>query len=312
MTFALEAMLNVANNNVEYTGRNNPADYIQRGYVASENSHTACSLTLSYAYDDSCISSLAQALGYEQEARIFANRSQFYKNVWDPKKQFFCPRSKNGTFDCPLVFADGWDKRYTEGDAWHYRFFVPGDIEGLINLFGGPEKFVIQLDEFAHRSEYFTTNALPNPWYWAGNEHDLMSLWMFNNAGRPDKTQMYTRYMLQHRFLNAPDGLPGNDDYGTMSAWYIFAALGFYPRAGSAEYFLGAPLFEKVRIQRSNGCVLEIIAHNWGEHNIYVSKFAVNGQEVTKPFLDHKKHLECTTESKVVTMEFWMDNVPHY
>lgn len=125
------------------------------------------------------------------------------------------------------MFADAWDSRYVEGDAWHYRFFVPQDVPGLMQLFGGADKFVVQLDEFLHRSEYFSATAVPNPWYWAGNEHDLMSPWMFNYANRADKTQMYTRYMLDHKYLNAPDGIPGNDDYGTMSAWFLFAASMF-------------------------------------------------------------------------------------
>jgi len=266
-------------------------------------------LTLSYAFDDWAISNIAKALGEQSIAEEFTHRSKYYKNVWS--NGFFCPRTVNNTFDCPnaITALDFFDKRYVEGDAWHYRFFVPGDIEGMIELFGGKEKFIEQLDIFVHRSEFYPLFVLPNPYYWAGNEHDLLSIWLFNSAGRPDKTQMYSRWMLQHVYSTEADGLPGNDDYGTMSAWLIFASIGIYPRAGSSEYFVGSPVFERVSIPRKNNCTLTVVAKNYGEHNIYVHQWSINGRVQSSFMVDHKD-LECTGNSNEVVLEFVMSKEP--
>ena len=120
-------------------------------------------------------------------------------------------------------------KYYTEGDAWHYRFYVPHDLEGMVELFGGKEAFIKELDRFFRLSRLWKTFWLPNPYYWAGNEHNLFSVWLFSFVGRPDLTAKYSRMVMQTQYGVGGDGLPGNDDYGTMSAWFVFAALGFYP-----------------------------------------------------------------------------------
>ena len=117
-----------------------------------------------------------------------------------------------------------FDKRYTEGDAWHYRFFVPQDPYGLIELFGSNDTFVKELDTFLYRARFWKTNLLPNPYYWAGNEHDLFSPFMFAYAGKADLTQKYVRWILKTYYTNTPNGLPGNDDYSTMSAWFLFSS----------------------------------------------------------------------------------------
>lgn len=136
-----------------------------------------------------------------------------------------------------------------------------------------------------------------------------MSVWMFNNAGRPDKTQYYSRWLLRHKYTTDAAGIPGNDDYGTMSAWYVFAALGFYPRAGSSQYFVGSPLFEKVSLLRTNNCRLTIVAKNYSEHNVFVHSWSINGKVQPSYFLEHKD-IECSEGVNEIVMEFNMSNTP--
>jgi len=216
---------------------------------------------------------------------MFYKRSKNYKNVWNSQYKFFCPKTSDGIWNCPPTWIDTFDERYVEGDAWHWRWFVPGDVNGLIELFGSNESFVSELDYFMYNSRYDPFNLLPNPYYWAGNEPDILAPWMFNFANRPDLTQKYVRWVMDNKYTVKPDGLPGQDDYGTLSCWFIFGALGFYPRSGSTTFMLGSPLFPKVTIVRPVGN-LTVIAHNWDKDRFFVEKVVVNGAEVTSSFID--------------------------
>lgn len=103
----------------------------------------------------------------------------FYKNVWSDKDKFFCPRKLDGTFDCPkgIMKLNTFDNRYTEGDSWHYRFYVSHDTEGLIDLFGSEKEFVRELNKYFEYSKFDNITLLPNPYYWAGNEEVLFNVW---------------------------------------------------------------------------------------------------------------------------------------
>jgi len=230
---------------------------------------------------------------------LFYSRSKNYKNVWNDQYKFFCPKTTSGEWDCPPTWINVFDERYVEGDAWHWRWFVPGDVKGLISLFGSDAAFADQLDYFMYRSEFDPLNVLPNPYYWAGNEPDILAPWMFNFANRPDLTQRYVRWNMDNKYTTDPDGIPGNDDYGTMSAWFLFGALGFYPLAGSTTFMLGSPLFPKVTIIRPSGN-LTVIAHNWSKDKYYIDKVTVNGVQVTTSFIDWDQ-----IKSKS-TIEFWL------
>jgi len=213
-----------------------------------------------------------------------------------------CPKTSKGKWECPDTWINVFDSRYVEGDAWHWRWFVPHDVPGLIELFGSNDYFIEQLTEFFHRSEFFPDTFLPNPYYWAGNEPDILAVWLFDWAGRPDLTQYYSREVMNNWFSIEASGLPGNDDYGTMSAWYVFGALGFYPLSGSTTYMVGSPVFEKAVITTSIGN-LTIIAHNASEKNIYVQNVFVNGNPWNKPFFDHSWLLNAN-------IQFFMGNKP--
>lgn len=111
---------------------------------------------------------------------------------------------------------------------------MPHDTAGLVELFGSRDKFVNELQTFFLRARWFNYTILPNLYYWGGNEQELFAVYMFSYVGRPDLTQEYSRWLLDNIFTTQPNGYPGNDDYGTMSAWYMFTSAGFYPLAGSS------------------------------------------------------------------------------
>ena len=202
--------------------------------------------------------------------------------------------------------------KYVEGDALQWTWFVPGDPEGLVTLFHSPEAFAAKLDAFfANSTRWKFPNTLPNPYYWAGNEPDLLAVWQFVFAGRPDLTQRWSRWLLLHKYSSRPSGVPGNDDFGTMSAWFMFAALGIYPLPGSTRYVLGSPIFPSVMLHLranasvSNGAtVLRVVAHNASRSNMYVANCTLNGMPVKAPFVQHQQLVAGGT------LEFWMEDGP--
>ncbi|CAF3777846.1 unnamed protein product, partial [Rotaria sp. Silwood1] len=315
MTQVLEALRNVANKLQKHDSRFDPPTYIKYQYVPFDQDEYSASLTLSYAYDDWAIGNVMYAAGLIDEAQEYYNRSQWFENIFDNTKKFFCPRNSTGYILCPsseIEYLIPFDYRYTEGDAWHYRFFVPHNTPRLVDLFGGTNFFVQELNTLFIRSRDWPTTTIPNPYYWAGNEHNLFSVWQFHYANRSDLTQLHSRWLLDHVYTIKPDGIPGNDDYGTMSAWYIFTRMGFYPLAGSFTYLIGSPAFDRITIRRNNGqCILTIIVHNNSAENIYVQRVLLNGELLsTFPFIDHINHLQCSTESSTVQLEFFMSSTP--
>eukprot|EP01112_Ceratiomyxa_fruticulosa_P018977 TRINITY_DN6143_c1_g1_i1.p1 TRINITY_DN6143_c1_g1~~TRINITY_DN6143_c1_g1_i1.p1 ORF type:complete len:764 (-),score=125.90 TRINITY_DN6143_c1_g1_i1:103-2394(-) len=287
-------------------------DWINLGYISYEkDGHAVCD-TLSYSVDDWAVGNLAQALGYLNDSALFLNRSKNYRNVWNEQEQFFCPRDSNGKWECPLVKINVWDERYVEGDAWHYRWYVLHDTPGLVDLFGGKDNFITQLTEFLQLSEDDPLNVLPNPYYWAGNEEDILAPYQFVYGDRPDLTQKYVRYLIDNKFTTEPSGLPGNSDYGCMDAWLVFSMLGFYPLPGdpSGTYIIGSPLVGNATIHippqsaTSQTNDLQIIAYNQGVENVYVEKVTLDGKILPTPFVTHSQLLSASK------FEFWMTNAP--
>eukprot|EP01052_Picozoa_sp_SAG31_P014796 SAG31_NODE_931_length_10914_cov_5.629589_6_plen_366_part_00 len=263
------------------------ANYVAHGHCISDPgapaAKYAASCTLAYAYDDWALAELSAAL-HKPSAIVsdFLNRSKSYRNTWDDQIKFFCPRLSNGTFQCPRAqelapegfiarAAFGGDKinGYVEGDAWQWRWFVPGDVAGLVELFGGNESFNAELERFFIKSAdaRYSTTDVPNPFYWAGNEPGILAPWLFALTGRPDLTAKYTRWVLETYFTTAPNGIPGNDDFATMSAWAVWAWLGFYPLTGTDTYMLGSPRFAHVRIKPfgKHNVSIDVYAHVFGD-----------------------------------------------
>jgi len=297
-----------------HNGRTDLGNYSTIGYIPKESDEKAAALTLEYCFDDNAVATLAQQLNYTDDYNFFHQWSKNYVNVWDANEQFMCPRLYNGTFRCPPEAEQHLpypaETGYIEGDAWQWFMFVPHDPEGLIALFPTPDAFVKKLDACFNLSLPWPTTVMPNPYYWAGNEPDILAAWLFDVAARPDLTQKWTRMMLKTQYNSKPDGLPGNDDYGTMSAWAVFTFLGFYPQAGSSRYLIGSPVFENAYINRKSYGLpdIQITAHGASDVNIYVQNLTVNGVPRNTPFLDHIN--DFNSAASVATLEFWMGPNP--
>ena len=267
----------------------------QYGYIPQEDFKESVSLDLEYSYDDWCIGQMAANLGEAQVASEFADRASWYKSHFDPETGFMRALDKEGNwtpdFD-PLEYSD----EYIEANAWQYTHFVPHDIEGLIELYGGKEPFIEKLDQlFTTRNAeedlpVFITGMIGQ--YVHGNEPDHHVPYLYAMAGAPEKTQEMIRRISSTLQLATPDGIAGNEDCGQMSAWYIFSSLGFYPvNPCGGEYVLGSPLFTEVSIDVGDGKVLTIKAEG-AEETPYWNEVLWNGEIVEGYSVEHQELME--------------------
>jgi predicted alpha-1,2-mannosidase len=314
---AYEAMRAIATQPQPCCGRIEVENYTRLGFVPLDREPTAASLTLSYAFDDSAIARVAALLGRDEDADTFGNASNNYRHLWSREHQLMCARFENGTQVCPnkiesavpFPLAGLQAVQYIEGDAWQWLWFVPHDPDGLIALFPSSAAFVERLEIFLRRTAEgpWAVNGpadiLPAPFYWAGNEPDLLAPWLFAYGGRSDLTQQWSRWIMANKYSAKADGIPGNDDFGTMSAWYVFAALGLYPRAGSSEYVLGAPIFGLSTIRHPDGTATRIVAHNASAAATRVARVEVNGVALN---VEEGMLLVETAELVGGLLEFWM------
>jgi len=187
-----------------------------------------------------------------------------------------------------LDFKEKYTNDYVEGSALQWRWAVPHDPQGLISLFGSTEFFVSELNKFFSKSDPQMGAWNPGSCYWHGNEPDLHAAYLFNDAGRPDLTQKWVRWILENKYDNTYDGLDGNDDAGTLSAWYVFSALGLYPIAGTDIYQTGSPLFKQAQI-RLGEASLKIICDNYAPEHIYVQKMWLNDVPLNRHWLRHQE-----------------------
>lgn len=301
-----DAVTHGANNAGPLTavGRAGVEYYNELGYVPYDvgiNENAA--RTLEYAYDDFSIYQLAKALNRPQEEiNLYKERSLNYKNLFDPETNLMRGKNKNGEFMEPFN-PFKWGDAFTEGNSWHYTWSVFHDIQGLIKLMGGKEKFIDQLDSvFAlppvfdesyygtviHEIREMQTAKMGQ--YAHGNQPIQHMIYLYNYAGEPWKAQYWVRETLDRMYQPTPDGYSGDEDNGQTSAWYVFSAMGFYPVAPATdEYVLGAPLFKKVTLELPNGKKVIINAPENSDSNKYIKKMKFNGKTYTKNWLSYKK-----------------------
>jgi putative alpha-1,2-mannosidase len=173
-----------------------------------------------------------------------------------------------------------------EGSALQWRWAAPYDAAAMAALFKSREYFVSELDQFFAKSNPARGRWNPGPYYWHGNQPDIHAAYLFNDAGRPDLTQKWVRWVLENKYGDGYDGLDGNDDGGTLSAWYIFSALGFYPIAGSDKYQLSAPLFQNAELKLGTNS-LNIVAEDYAPNHPYVEKVWLNEVPLDRTWFLH-------------------------
>ena len=308
---ALQACVATANID-EYRGI---GSYKTRGFIPfnvtdqynSEN--WSLSRTLEYAFDDFCIAEMAKKMGKTDVANEFYKRSQNYRNVFNPATGFMQPIDDKGVFQRDFN-PDEYTAHICESNAWHYFWSVQHDINGLVSLTGGQDKFAAKLDSMftyipAGNEELpiFSTGMIGQ--YAHGNEPSHHVIYLYNKVRQPWKAQKYAAQVMHELYFNAPAGLCGNEDCGQMSAWYVFSAMGFYPvNPVSGEYEIGTPLFPEMRLNLDNGKTFTVLAPNVSRENIYIQSVKMNGQPYDKSYITHQQIMDGAT------IEFVMGNQP--
>ena len=265
-------------------GRRAMESYLKYNYVPLEDQvmeafhrREQVSRTLEYAYDDFVLSQVAKKLGMTDDYNALIKRAENYRNVIDPETGYARGRHADGTWIEPFdPFAS--TSFICEGTPYHYTWYAPQDIAGLIRHMGGKERFINRLDNF------FEGN-----YYWHGNEPGHHIAYLFAYAGEPWKTKNWVHYIINREYFTTPDGLSGNDDAGQMSSWLVFSMVGFYPVCpGMPYYVIGSPSFEESVITLENGKKFTIEAKGASEKNIYIQSATLNGQPYNKSYILHK------------------------
>lgn len=266
------------------------------GYMPEDLQSQSVSITLEQAYDDWCVAQLAKKLGHDDIYERFTRRARYFRNLYNADNGFFQGRTSDGKwlepFD-PLRYGANGGNPYTEGNAWQYSWYVPHDIEGLIELMGGKRKFVERLDRFftlTEQSGRKNDNASGFiGQYVHGNEPSHHVAYLYGYAGEPRKTQYYVHKICTELYNTSSSGYAGNDDCGEMSAWLVFSAMGFYPvNPASGEYALGTPMMDKVTVHLAGGRTFTVNAHRKDSMSFYVKSVRLDGRKYDRNTISHK------------------------
>lgn len=289
--------------------------YKKYGYVPYDvtdhynSENWSLSKTLEYAYDDYCIARMAEKLGERQIADEFDKRSLNYKNVYNSQTTFMQPRNNKGSF-IEDFSPDDYTPHICESNGWQYFWSVQQDVDGLISLVGGKERFAQKLDSmFTYNPSadedlpIFSTGMIGQ--YAHGNEPSHHVIYLFNAIGQPWKTQKYAAEVMHELYKNTPAGLCGNEDCGQMSAWYVFSAMGFYPVDPiSGKYEIGTPMYPEMKMHLANGKTFTILAPAVSKENIYIQSVKLDGNPYDKSYITHEQIMNGSI------FEFEMGNKP--
>ena len=267
------------------------------GYVPCDKDNEAVAKALEYAYNDWCISAFAESLGDAANHEKYAKFAEGYKTYFDPSTRFMRGLDSKGNWRTPFNPRSSTHRNddYCEGTAWQWTWFVPHQIDGLVELMGGREGFISKLDSlFTVSSVLEGENTSADisgliGQYAHGNEPSHHIIHMYNYVDKPYRTQELVDSVLQTLYFNDPDGLSGNEDCGQMSAWYILNAMGFYQVCpGKPVYSIGRPLFNKATVNLKDGKKFTVIAKNNSRENKYIQSMVLNGKPLDKPFFTHQ------------------------
>lgn len=281
-------------------GRRALPSYLKFGYIPLEDSvplafhkKEQVSRTLEYAYDDYALSIIAMHLNRKEDYHLLHKRAFNYKNVFNSAVGMVQARHADGSF--PKLFnADKRETYITEGTPRQYSFYIPQDVMGLTNLLGGQAKLEAALDSLFLKNEY-----------WHGNEPGHQIPFMYNYTASPWKTQKIVRNILDDEYSDGAGGLSGNDDAGQMSAWYVFAAMGFYPLDPvSGEFLLSTPLFDTIKIKLPGEKTFQIVSHKRLPGSMYINKVTLDGKPYLKNFITYQLIMQ---GSKI---EIWLGAEP--
>ena len=260
-------------------------------------------VTLGTSYDEWCLSRIAEYMGDKESQQKYLKLSYNYRNVWNPETKFFHPKDKDGKFieNLDYRFSGGIGARdaYDENNGWTYRWDVQHNFADLVNLMGGREELVRNLDQTFTESmgrgkrEFYT--QLPDQTgnigqFTMANEPSLHIPYIYNYAGAPWKTQKRIRQCLKTWFRNDLMGIPGDEDGGGLTSFVVFSSIGFYPvTPGFPVYNIGSPLFSDIKVNVGNGKFFHIVAKNCSEENKYIQSATLNGKPLNRPWITHEE-----------------------
>jgi predicted alpha-1,2-mannosidase len=266
------------------------------GFIPCDLEKASVSKALEFAYNYWAIATMAKDLGQDDVAADYFERSKRYATYFDASTGFMRGKRLDGSWDEPFHprYSAHWNTPYVEGNAWQWTWYVPHDVDGLIDLMGGQEAFAVKLDSlFTITSEVLGEEKSADitgmiGQYAHGNEPSHHIAYLFNEVDMPWRTQEIVKQILDEFYSDQPDGIVGNEDCGQMSAWYILSALGFYPLApGNPTYSIGLPRFEKASVTLKDNKVFTVEAEQLSAQNPYVQEVYLNGEKLTEPYIDH-------------------------
>lgn len=266
--------------------------YKDLGYIPADKSGGSVSEVMEYSYNDWSVSQMAKLLNQEEDFHDYSYRAQFYKNMYDPSTGFMRPKNSDRRWVAPFDPSEG-SEHFVEGNSFQYSLFAPHDVNGLIGLIGGDQKFIAWMDTLFTKQSKHDQNAIDATGligqYAHGNEPSHHMAYLYNYAGVPWKTMAIVRQILDTLYDDQPNGLSGNEDCGQMSAWYILSAMGFYQVCpGTPDYVIGTPIFDKVTIHLENGKKFSIRANQPSAENKYIQAVTLNGAPYTKSWFTHQ------------------------
>jgi predicted alpha-1,2-mannosidase len=272
--------------------------YKRLGYVASSPGKEATSCTLEYTVDDWCLAKMAEALGHQDDAKLFYQRAANYYNLFDQGTKFFRGRKANGEWRTPFNDRSLVGDEYTEADAWQYAFSIQHDVPGMIALYGGDQGFIDKMDTlFTTDSKIYT--SIPDisgliGQDSQGDEQCHHVPYLYDYVGAPYKAQQRLRQIMSTLYDETPAGQCGNTDCGQMAAWYIFSALGIYPvNPANGIFAIGSPVVSKavVHLDRNqyHGRKFTVVADKNSASNIYIQSATLNGQTLTRPWITREE-----------------------
>ena len=306
---------------------NYPSDYVKNdlmpkaklfvdeyGFIPSDKEKASVSKALEFAFNYWCIAKVADDMGKTEIAKTYFAKSKTYSQYFDKETGFMRGKNADGSWVEPFdpAYSDHTNADYIEGNAWQWTWYVPQDVDGLIDLFGGKKEFAIKLDSlFTTSSEIKGENASADitgliGQYAHGNEPSHHIIYLFNYVDEPWRTQDLVEQVTTEFYTDQPDGLCGNEDCGQMSAWYIFNAMGFYPVCpGSNLYSIGKPLFSSISIHLENGKTFEVGTIGASKTNRYIQEVLLNDEKLQTPFVKHQD----ITDGKKLTFIMGKDPV---
>lgn len=261
-------------------------DYLKLGYVTSASAKGATSRSLEYAYNDYCIAEVAEAAGDTTTAQRYRERSQGIFQLFNKEAGHFWAKDQAGNWQPGITTEnlrkDHWnDPYFYEATPLAYSSYVPHDMRGLIQRHGSPEAYIKYLDRL-----------LLDPGFDLGNEPLFLLPYQYIYAGRPDKTAEAVQHLMRRKYAAGYNGLPGQDDSGAISSWYVFSSIGFFPVAGQDVYLIGSPLFDRSRIRLENGKTFSVVARRRSAENIYVQSAKLNGIPIDRAWFRHRELMQ--------------------